>query len=162
MASARSCNVRQPLSVNSVPFCRRILKPLADAVKALYVPSQQWPAITVTTEPTNGNFNLAASLYSCKSDSALACWLCERAERGEEDREEESGSGSAGRGRGVPHSGKWAVGPEASRQTTAVTHCEAELGLQNPQFWWFLGYSHFYLIKMDSSTTTLTSPSRII
>ena len=41
MASARSCNVRQPLSVNSVPFCRRILKPLADAVKALCVSSQQ-------------------------------------------------------------------------------------------------------------------------
>jgi len=61
------------------------LKPLADAVKALYVASQQSPAITVTTEPTNGNCNLAASLYPCKADSASACWLCERAERGDEE-----------------------------------------------------------------------------
>ena len=116
MASARSCNVRQPLSVNSVPFCRRILKPLADAVKALYVSSQQWPAITVTMEPTIGNCNLAASLYLCKADSASACWLCERAER------------AAGQ-QGEEGSARWAVGLEDSRQTMAVTHREAELGL---------------------------------
>ena len=36
---------------------------------------------------------------------------------------------------GEEGSAKWASGPEASRQTTAVTHREVDLGLQNPQFW---------------------------
>ena len=34
---------------------------------------------------------------------------------------------------GEEGSARWAVGLEASRQTMAVTHREAELGLQNPQ-----------------------------
>ena len=68
-------------------------------------------------------------MYFCKSDSALACWLCERAERGDEEGEEESGSGSAGRG------GECQMGGRTGSFKTnhAVTHREVKLGLQNPQ-----------------------------
>ena len=45
--------------------------------------------------------------------------------------------------RGEEGSARRASGPEASRQTTAVTHREVGLGLQNPQFWsWRVDQEH--------------------
>ena len=86
----RSCNVLQPLSVNCVPFCWRTLKPAVTAFDT--VSSQQWPAITMTTD-FDGNFTLAASLYPCSCSSASSYLFCERADRGEEEEGEESGNG---------------------------------------------------------------------